>query len=108
MSKPKRKRPVGESIGGILAGFDQQVMRTTPPAQELVAKARPVRGVSGEDGSSFDIVFPDEVRGGEPAAGSAGVDGRSGGASSGGGDAPGVAEVRDGGAGTAGERGSGR
>ena len=101
MTKPKRKRPVGESIGGILAGFDQQVMRTTPPAQELVAKARPVRGVSGEDGSSFDIVFPDEMVGEEPAAGPAGPGGGSG-------DAPGVADVRDGRAGTAGERGPDR
>ncbi len=108
MTKPKRKRPVGESIGGILAGFDQQVMRTTPPAQELVAKARPVRGVSGEDGSSFDIVFPDEMGGEEPAAGPAGPGGGSDANGEGSGDAPGVADVRDGGAGTAGERGPDR
>ena len=64
----RRGRPMGESIGGILAGFDQQIMRTTPPAQELVAKARPVRGISGEDGSSFDVVFPDDESEADPDA----------------------------------------
>ena len=63
----KRKRPVGETIGGILVGFDQQVFRTTPPAQELVRKGQPVRGLSGEDGSTLDIVFPDAAAPVEPA-----------------------------------------
>jgi hypothetical protein len=54
----KRKRPVGETIGGILVGFDQQVFRTTPPAQELVRKGQPVRGLSGEDGGTLDVIFP--------------------------------------------------
>jgi hypothetical protein len=57
----KRKRPVGETIGGILVGFDQQVFRTTPPAQELVRKGQPVRGLSGEDGGTLDVIFPDDT-----------------------------------------------
>lgn len=108
MSRPKRKRPIGESIGGILAGFDQQVMRTTPPAQELVAKARPVRGVSGKDGSSFDIVFPDVKGGEDPAeapAGGGSSGGESGDASPG--DVARAVEAADGPAGHAGERGAG-
>ena len=33
-----QRRPTGETIGGILVGFDQQVFRTLPPAHELVAE----------------------------------------------------------------------
>jgi hypothetical protein len=59
MAKRKR-RPVGETIGGILVGFDQQVFRSTPPAQELVQKGQPVRGLSGEDGGALEVVFPED------------------------------------------------
>ena len=55
----KRRRPAGETIGGILVGFDQQVFRTLPPAHELVQKAKPVRGVSGQ-GDELEVVFPDD------------------------------------------------
>ena len=55
----KRRRPVGETIGGIVVGFDQQIFRNLPPAHELVEKARPVRGVSSL-GDGLEIVFPDE------------------------------------------------
>jgi hypothetical protein len=55
--KRKRGRPAGETIGGILVGFDQQVFRTLPPAHELVAKSVPVRGLSGEDGTDLLIVL---------------------------------------------------
>lgn len=40
----------GETLGGMLAGFDQAVFRTTPPPHELVLKGSPVRGLSGQDG----------------------------------------------------------
>jgi hypothetical protein len=55
----KRKRPIGETIGGIIAGFESQVLRSTPPPWELVQKAQPVRGVSGQDGSLLTIELPD-------------------------------------------------
>lgn len=58
MAKKKGGRPVGETIGGILAGFDQQIMRTTPPPHELVKKGSPVRGLSGEDGGPLTITLP--------------------------------------------------
>ena len=69
---PKRKkgRPIGETIGGIIVGFDQQIFRSTPPAQELVQKGSPVRGVTGEDGGDLEIVFP----GDEPATADPGGD----------------------------------
>jgi hypothetical protein len=56
--KRKKRRPVGETIGGIIVGFDQQIFRTTPPVQELIVKGQPVRGLSGEDGSDLQVVFP--------------------------------------------------
>lgn len=59
--KRKKRRPVGETIGGIIVGFDQQIFRTTPPVQELIVKGRPVRGLSGQDGSDLEVIFPDEA-----------------------------------------------
>jgi hypothetical protein len=47
----------GETLGGMLAGFDQQIMRTLPPPHELVQKGAPVRGLSGE-GDDLIIVLP--------------------------------------------------
>ena len=59
MSK-KPRRPIGQTLGSIIVGFDQQIFRTLPPAQELVAKAKPVRGVSGQ-APGFEVVFPGDV-----------------------------------------------
>lgn len=59
MSK-KRRGPTGGTIGAIIVGFDQQIFRTMPPAQELVVKAKPVRGVSGQD-PGLQVVFPDDI-----------------------------------------------
>jgi hypothetical protein len=70
-SKRKRGRPVGETLGGIIVGFDQQVFRTLPPAHELVQKSVPVRGLSGEDGTELTIVLTtrdDEAGDDEPHA----------------------------------------
>lgn len=58
----KRKKSSGgpsAAIGGMLAGFDHQIFRTTPPPHELVLKASPVRGLSGV-GSDLEITFPDD------------------------------------------------
>jgi hypothetical protein len=61
-AKPSRRagRPMGETIGGILVGFDQQIMRTLPPPHELVQKGSPVRGLSAADGGRVEIGFPDD------------------------------------------------
>jgi hypothetical protein len=56
----KPRRPIGQTLGSIIVGFDQQIFRTLPPAQELVAKAKPVRGVSGQ-APGLEVVFPDDV-----------------------------------------------
>ena len=58
--KKKPGRPLGETIGGILVGFDQQILRNLPPAHELVEKSKPVRGLSGPDGD-LEVIFPDDV-----------------------------------------------
>lgn len=54
-----RKRPtVGQTIGGIVAGIDQQIFRTTPPAQELVAKGAPIRPVAAAGGGTITVRLP--------------------------------------------------
>jgi hypothetical protein len=67
MSKKKRE-PSGQTIGAIIVGFDQQIFRTLPPAQELVVKSKPVRGLSGQ-APGLEVVFPGDVvvESGEPA-----------------------------------------
>lgn len=67
----KKRQPAGQTIGGILAGFDQQVWRTTPPANELVAKGTPLRPIAAAGGGTFRVGMPDDppAPGGEaPAA----------------------------------------
>ncbi len=61
---PKRRRSTGQTIGGVLVGFDYQVFRASKPPAELVEQAQPVRGVNGEDGSLLTFSFPDD----DPAA----------------------------------------
>jgi hypothetical protein len=58
MKKRKKRRPVGETIGGIIVGFDQQIFRTLPPPHELILKARPVRGLTGQDGDDLVVIIP--------------------------------------------------
>jgi hypothetical protein len=58
VAKRRTGSTVGQTLGGIVGGFDQLVFRTTPPVQELVAKARPLRAPSG-DGGTIAIDFPD-------------------------------------------------
>jgi hypothetical protein len=53
-----RRRSVGTTIGGIIAGVDAQVFRATRPPAELVEAAKPVRGLSGPDGSLLSIELP--------------------------------------------------
>ena len=52
----RRSGSVATTIGGIMAGVDQQIFRSTPPAQELVRHARPDNAVPTGDGRT--IVIP--------------------------------------------------
>ena len=60
-SRKKKGRPIGETLGGMIVGFDQQIFRTLPPAHELVQKGAPVRGMTGENGGDLEVVFPDDA-----------------------------------------------
>lgn len=59
-NKRRKGRPIGETLGGIIVGFDQQIFRTLPPPHELVQKGAPVRGISGDDGGTLELMFPDD------------------------------------------------
>ncbi len=54
----KKRGSVGQSIGGILAGIDGQIFRTTPPANELVAKGDPIPGVAAAGGGRLSVDLP--------------------------------------------------
>jgi hypothetical protein len=59
--KPEKSKPkgsIGQSIGGVLFGFEQQVFRNMPPPHELVHKARPDAPVPAGDGSFVTFELP--------------------------------------------------
>ena len=54
----RKKPPIGQSIGGVLFGFEQQVWRNQPPPHELVHQARPDDPVPAGDGSFLTLELP--------------------------------------------------
>jgi hypothetical protein len=60
VAEPKRRRKgsIGQSIGGVLFGFEQQVFRNVPPPHELVHQARPDAPVPAGDGGFMTIELP--------------------------------------------------
>ena len=81
MSQRKKRKgeSVGQTIGGIIVGFDQQIFRTTPPVNELVAKGTPLRAVAASGGGTVTVGMPgdpepepDPEAGPEPATAEAG------------------------------------
>jgi hypothetical protein len=61
--KKSRGRPGGQSIGGMLVGVEQAVLRTLPPGHELVHHARPDDPVPAGDGSLLVIDVPPPIPG---------------------------------------------
>ena len=61
MAKRKKPASAGQTIGGILAGFDQQVFRTTPPPHELVKLGDRLPSVPSEGGGTLSIELPDDA-----------------------------------------------
>jgi len=58
-SKPRKpKHGVGVTIGGIVAGIDHQIFRTTPPVDELVQKGAPIRSVAAAGGGTLHVGMP--------------------------------------------------
>jgi galactose mutarotase-like enzyme len=56
----KKQSGLGPSIGGILVGFDQQIFRTTPPVNELVAKGAPLPSAAAAGGGRLTIGMPED------------------------------------------------
>src|SRR5436190_12581505 len=59
----KKEQSVGRSIRGILVGFDQQIFRTTPPVNELVAKGAPLPSAAAAGGGRLTIDIPEGGQG---------------------------------------------
>ncbi|MEO8437998.1 MAG: aldose 1-epimerase [Chloroflexota bacterium] len=66
--RKKKAESVGQSIGGMLVGFDQQIFRTTPPTNELIAKADRLAPVSAAGGGTMRVGLPGDPAAPEPAA----------------------------------------
>ena len=62
----RRKQPLGQTIGGVLFGFEQQVLRNVPPPHELVHHARPDASVPAGDGTMLTIELPNDELVDEP------------------------------------------
>ncbi len=58
--RKRRSRPIGETLGGIIVGFDYQVFRATKPPTELVESAKPIAPVAASDGGNLSIELPDD------------------------------------------------
>jgi hypothetical protein len=56
-----KRRSVGQTIGGVLVGFDEQVWRHRPPADEVVHHARPDHPVPAADGTVLRITLPGDA-----------------------------------------------
>jgi hypothetical protein len=55
----RRKGPSGaQTIGGILAGFDGQIFRSTPPPHELVRKGDRLPSIAADDGGTLIVELP--------------------------------------------------
>ena len=58
--RKRKRRSVGDTMGGMIVGFDYQVFRATKPPTELVESAKPVAPVAASDGGNLSIELPDE------------------------------------------------
>jgi len=54
----KRGRGAGVAIGGIVAGIEQQLFKTTPPVEELVARGKPTAPVPAAGGGTLTVSMP--------------------------------------------------
>ncbi len=59
----KKRATAGQTIGGIIAGIEQQIFRTTPPANELVAKGTPLQPVAAAGGGTITVGMPGDPPG---------------------------------------------
>jgi hypothetical protein len=57
----KKGASIGQTLGGIMAGIDGQIFRTTPPVNELIAKGDPIPGVAAAGGGRLTVELPAPV-----------------------------------------------
>jgi hypothetical protein len=57
----KKRQSVAQTMGGVLFGFEQQVLRNQPPPEELVHQARPDAPLPAGDGSFVTLELPDDL-----------------------------------------------
>ena len=60
MAKRNKRESGAQTIGGMLAGFDGQVFRTTPPPHELVRKGDRLPAIPAGDGGTLIVDLPDD------------------------------------------------
>ena len=56
--RKKKAESVGQTIGGMLVGFDQQIFRSTPPVNEMVAKGDRLAPVAASGGGTMQVGLP--------------------------------------------------
>jgi hypothetical protein len=61
MTGKRKRKPIGQTIGGVLFGFEQQTLRNAPPPEELVHHARPDDPVPSPDGGLLTIELPERA-----------------------------------------------
>src|SRR6186713_1067738 len=61
--RKKKGESVGQTIGGMLVGLDQQIFRSTPPVNEMVAKGDRLAPVAASGGGTMRVGLP-----GDPSA----------------------------------------
>ena len=66
MTHKKKTASVAQSIGGMLVGFDQQIFRTTPPVNELVAKGDRLASVPASGGGRMTVGLPGDPTASQP------------------------------------------
>jgi aldose 1-epimerase len=54
----RRGHGAGIAIGGIVAGIEQQIFKTTPPVEELVARGKPIPAVPAAGGGTLTVAMP--------------------------------------------------
>jgi hypothetical protein len=54
----RKRRPVGQTLGGIIVGLDYQIFRVGKPPAEMVESAKPIAPVAASGGGTLDIDLP--------------------------------------------------
>jgi len=65
----KKRQSAAQTVGGVMFGFEQQVLRNAPPPEEVVYQARPDAPVAAGDGTYLTLELPEELDGDDPWAG---------------------------------------